>query len=290
MEYTIQSTDGETVRIDAANWMMALGKAVAFLGIDLDHAELTCRPDLDGAMRIGQAGVDREWLVRRHQPRLRVRPVGPNEDTTSDTWESDEPTQQGDDLPSLGVPQPQLAGPDVPMPTLTLDDELTDAETEEVSLAERLFDLSFDIAEAEPDEACRLALDLVQEYVRAQAGSILRGSLNDEAMRFVAVDGPVADQLIGRSVPFGQGLIGQAFDMRATLVATDARHDRRHLDRIDQETGFVTRVALCVPVHSPEQGSLGVIQLINPPGDTFSEIHIEVVETVARTLVGALAR
>jgi GAF domain-containing protein len=264
--------------------MMALGKAVAFLGIRLDAAELHCRPEIDGAMRVNQVGVDQSWLVKQHQPRLIVRPVGPTDDRHSVL--DDDLTVQGDDAPSLAVPMASLASPDLPLEP----DALTDEMTEEISLAERLFELSFEIAEAEPEHACRLALTLVQDYVCAEAGSIVRGTLNDDALTFVAVDGPVATQLLGRTVPFGQGLIGQAFDMRATLVANDAAQDLRHLDRIDAETGFTTRVALCVPIHGQEDESLGVIQLINPPGESFTDLHIEVVETVARTLAGTMAR
>ena len=163
-----------------------------------------------------------------------------------------------------------------------------DEEEEEETLAERLFDLSMDLSMAEPDDACQLALDLALEFVDSDAGSVVRGSINDPALTFVAATGPVRDQIIGRQVPFGAGLVGLAFDVGGTLVVNDASSDSRHLDKIDQETGFHTMASLCVPVLTDDGHSYGVIQLLNQSGKGFSEQDVEVVETIAGTLANAL--
>lgn len=155
-------------------------------------------------------------------------------------------------------------------------------------LAERLFDVSMDIAGAEDaNAACSVALEIALGLVPCEAGSVLRGGLNEANLRFVAVSGPAADQLLGRAVPFGQGIVGACFDLGITIQVNDVTRDERHLGEIDAETGFRTRSVLCVPVRTVDQ-FFGCVQLLNPPG-RFLPWHVEVAETVARSLAAALA-
>jgi GAF domain-containing protein len=174
-----------------------------------------------------------------------------------------------------------MTPPPVPQPIIEEEEE-----EEPETLAERLFDLSFDIAEAAPGEAARLSLELIQEYVPCEAASIVRGTINDIALTFLAASGPVGGEIIGKRVPFGKGLIGLCFDMGLTVQINDVEHEKRHYSAMDQKTGFHTRSALCVPIRDTG-GSYGVIQLLNPPSN-FTEWHIECVETVAGTLAGPL--
>jgi len=104
----------------------------------------------------------------------------------------------------------------------------------------------------------------------------------------VAASGPVADQVQGRKVPFGSGLVGLAFDIAGTLQVRDASSDSRHDADFDKSTGFETRGSLCVPVLTSDGRAFGVIQLLNPPGASFDTEQVDVVETVARTLATAL--
>jgi len=167
------------------------------------------------------------------------------------------------------------------------DDEDEDEEVE--TLAERLFELSMDLAAAEPDDACQMALELVHEFVHTEAASVARGTINDPALTFVAATGPVGQSILGRTVPFGSGLVGLAFDVGGTLLVNDAGSDSRHLADLDRETGFHTMAALCVPIVTSDNRSFGVIQLLNPPSRKFSQDDVEVVETIARTLATNLA-
>lgn len=157
------------------------------------------------------------------------------------------------------------------------------------SLAERLFEASMDFIGAERDEACQIALELVNEFVSCQASSIALGTLNDRELTFVAATGPVADQIQGSKQPFGKGLVGMCFDLRSTLVVTDVKQSAHHDGAFDQQTGFDTHAALCVPILDDEGLAYGVIQLLNPTGQPFFDEDEEAVETIARALAGALA-
>jgi hypothetical protein len=155
-------------------------------------------------------------------------------------------------------------------------------------LAEKLFDLGAEIADArEGNDACRRALDVCMGLVACEAGSVLRGGLNDPSLTFVAVAGPAAGQLLGRKLSFGQGIVGAAFDLGITISVDDVREDPRHVSAFDQETGFRTRSVLCVPI----QGTVsfhGAIQLLNPASGRFADWHRDAAEQLAATLASTL--
>lgn len=277
MEFTITALNGDSVKVESENWMTAMGKALGFFDIDIASIEkLTCSPAKDGSVFVEDAAASRSWMVRMAAPEIAIRVTARSE---REQWQplKAEPTQS--EIPADAGPPPDIAMP--------VQSSLKKEES--ASLAERLFDLSMDIATAEEEEACGLALDLILEFVAAQAASVVRGTLNDPSLKFVAARGPVSSQIVGREIQFGEGLIGMCFDMRGTLMVNDVASDTRHLDQFDQETGFETLAVLCVPILDDDNMGYGVIQLINPPDRQFTQAHVEVVETVAKTLANSLA-
>jgi len=157
-----------------------------------------------------------------------------------------------------------------------------------VDLAERLFDRSMDLAGAPTrDDACRLALALVLDLVACEAGSVLRGGLNDEYLTFVAVAGPAAAELQGQKLPFGDGIVGASFDLGIAIEVSDVGEDPRHASAFDERTGFRTRSVLCVPVQGRDVYH-GALQLLNPLSGRFLPWHREVAEQVANSLASTL--
>ena len=155
-------------------------------------------------------------------------------------------------------------------------------------LAERLFDLTFELSEAtDGNDACRKALDICLQIVPCDAGSVLRGGLNDDGLTFVAVAGPAASQLLGRRLPFGRGIVGASFDLGITIGVDDVTADPRHISDFDHETGFKTRSVLCVPVQG-RQTYHGVIQLLNPANGRFVTWHRDTLEQLAASLASTL--
>jgi hypothetical protein len=280
VEFSITAGDGDSVKVEAENWMVAMGRALAFFDIDIAACgSLACTTNGDGAIHVEDGtGVERRWIVRRLAPAIEVR-VTPGsmrerEAAPPDTMDRDDDTE--DTQPSL-TPLPSIL-----MPGPTLHKEETE------SLAERLFDLSMDIAASDVSTACNLALDLILSLVPAEAASVAEGTLDDPGLVFVAARGPVSDSIVGRQVRFGEGLVGMCFDMRGTLLVNDVATDVRHLDHFDRETGFRTLAVLCVPILDHEGIGYGVVQLLNPPDRHFTPEHVEVVETTARTLASSL--
>lgn len=280
MEYTITAGDGDSVKVEAENWMVAMGRALAFFDIDIAACGvLSCSTNGDGSVHVEDGStLQRRWIVRRLAPAIEVR-VTPGS-ARERVVEPSDTMDAGDDPDDT---QPGLAPlPSILMPGPTLHREETE------SLAERLFDLSMDIAAADVGAACNLTLDLILSLVPAEAASVAQGTLEEAGLVFVAARGPVADQIVGREVRFGEGLVGMCFDMRSTLLVNDVAADLRHLDHFDRQTGFRTLAVLCVPILDHEGIGYGVVQLLNPPDRHFTPEHVEVVETTARTLASSL--
>ena len=250
MQYTIVSDAGMQAEVDAPSWMMAMGRAMSKLGLSADSmGRWVCTPRPNGTVVVEDPVEGQRWVIYEGSAPVAALPT---------------PAQ-------VEVAKPREKAPSV----------------EPEGLAERLFDLSFDIAGASSEEGSKLALDLIQEFVPCEAASVARGGLNDTSLLIIVASGPVGDQLSGIRIPYGQGIVGLCFDMAITVQVDDVSHHKSHLSQIDQTTGFDTRATLCVPIRDDQQRMFGVLQLINPTNQ-FQDWHIECVETVARTLSGPL--
>lgn len=288
MKFRVQAADGRAVEVEAVDWMMAMAGAIEQLGIEAHGWTCVTRPD--GTVQVFDTASGAMFLVRRADapparlptptasiPPTRMASIPP---VSTPPPPSPQPLPASPSAPTVirdaaATPRPEPL-PTSQMPTLIDESPPPD-------LAERLFDLSMDLASAvEPNDACRIALDVILKLVPCEAASVLRGSLHEGGLTFVAVSGPAADDLLGKRLDFGQGIVGACFAVGVTIQVDDVRSDDRHEDSLDQETGFRTRAVLCVPVRT-QSGLYGVIELLNPP-IRFRPWHTEVVESVARTL------
>lgn len=226
------------------------------------------------------------------QPRPRTRPADRPRFKRGDR--AQRPNKRPSSGPDGGHPQrapstgPDPSGQSVPAASAHLRAPTTTEEAAPEDLAERLFDLTMELSDAtDGHDACRRALDLCLQLVPCEAGSVLRGGLNDAHLTFVAVAGPAAGQLIGQRLPFGKGIVGASFDLGITIGVDDVADDPRHASDFDRETGFRTRSVLCVPVQGREQYH-GAIQLLNPVSGRFVTWHRDTVEQLAASLASVL--
>ena len=309
MQFTIRASDGQSVRVESPNWMMAMGKAQALLDMDpagMGRWVIETRPG--GAVHVQDPVTGSSWDIEEFKSNIQVVASA----ASPKVEETPAPSPRRDDnfvaptapppaftMPSSRLSQP-VAVPKTVLPTApaaatTLSPQPAPQpappvveEDEPESLAERLFDLSFDMMGASHKQAAVQALELILEFVPCEAASIVRGTINDPALTFLVASGPVGDKVIGRKIPFGQGIVGLCFDMKITLHVRDASKDERHESSVDRATGFESHEMLCCPIVDDMGRAFGVVELINPP-EPFKLWHIETVETVARTLAGPLS-
>lgn len=147
------------------------------------------------------------------------------------------------------------------------------AEDRLAEVFERVQDLFFLQTAA---EGCEFVLRLCQEMIPSEAGSALLYDINADELRFVYVDGPVADKLKGQAVSRRRGILGLSTNVGHPIVVPDAKRDARVDRSVDERTGFESRSLLTTSVQMDGQ-LLGALQLVNSTssrGYTESDAHL----------------
>jgi diguanylate cyclase (GGDEF)-like protein len=91
----------------------------------------------------------------------------------------------------------------------------------------------------------------------------------DELYFAIAV-GPAADSLKSLRLKMGEGIAGWVAKHGESLIVPDVYKEPRFAKRIDEMTKWQTKSVICVPLRAKHR-SLGVIQLINCPMETFGD-------------------
>jgi len=107
-----------------------------------------------------------------------------------------------------------------------------------------------------------LILSSAVEILKCQAGSLFLIDPQTDELVFEVVTGPVADDLVGKRLPAGKGMAGQAVETGEPVIANDARRRKEWFNEPDQQTGFTTQDLLAVPMKIKDR-TLGVIEVIN---------------------------
>jgi diguanylate cyclase (GGDEF)-like protein len=134
-------------------------------------------------------------------------------------------------------------------------------------------------------EVLRLIMQRVEELLRAQNWSLLLVDEQRGDLYFELAVGQGADKLRLSRVAIGEGIAGWAAREGEPLLVLDVDRDPRFSSRFDHLTGFTTKSVLAVPLRSKGR-TLGVIELINSPGDLmtgggFSEGDVRTLASIA---------
>jgi phosphoserine phosphatase RsbU/P len=145
-------------------------------------------------------------------------------------------------------------------------------ESRQASVARRLkklIEANKSLADMESlEELLPRLLDLAREVTAAEASSLMLYNPKRNILEFASVEdeivGPKGGQILKDTIELkmGEGIAGWVAENRKPLIIKDAQHDPRLFKQADQQTGFVTRTLLCVPlVHRNDL--LGVINVLN---------------------------
>jgi GAF domain-containing protein len=118
------------------------------------------------------------------------------------------------------------------------------------------------------DDAYRSLLRSIVEVARAIFGA-QRSSifLLDEAadeLVFEAVAGQQEQGLVGTRIPSSTGIAGWTLVTRQPLVIEDLTQDPRHSKEVAEQTGYVPKGIMSVPLLAEER-ALGVLQVLDRP-------------------------
>lgn len=140
-------------------------------------------------------------------------------------------------------------------------------------ITERLRD-SDDLAAAL--EGC---LEIITKAMNCEAGSVWLMSNKTERLSVVSYVGSV--DISGISVEKNQGIVGAVTQSGESVIVVDASNDERFTKVVDEETGFVTKSMICVPLKN-EYETIGCIELINKcSGASYTLEDLSLLEQMA---------
>lgn len=132
----------------------------------------------------------------------------------------------------------------------------------------------------------KMIQDVATQLTETAAASIfLRDNKTDELF-FLSATGEAADGEKGERlrripVPVDGSIAGWVVRTGEPAVVNDARRDKRHYERTDDETHFVTRSILAVPLIRREK-IIGVLEVLNKvDGKAFSQDDLDLLTTLA---------
>jgi response regulator RpfG family c-di-GMP phosphodiesterase len=143
------------------------------------------------------------------------------------------------------------------------------------------------------DKLLRMMIDYARLVINAEACSLF---LVDEATQdnvlYLATNASSQISPEKVRVPAGAGIIGHVIDNGCPVLVPDVSKDERHYQKVDQDSGFVTRAILAVPLRTrtlvlgAERGTvhtrvIGGFEAVNKIKGTFNEEDARLLGTLA---------
>jgi adenylate cyclase len=134
------------------------------------------------------------------------------------------------------------------------------------------------------DEVLYALVDLTTKEIGADRGSLF---LNDE--KTAELYSRVAQGNTNREIRLlnTSGIAGHVFTSGVSLLIDDAYADSRFNRTVDEQTGYVTKTILCVPIRTVKGQVIGVAQVLNKNKGHFSRGDMKLLEEM--TTQGAIA-
>lgn len=119
-------------------------------------------------------------------------------------------------------------------------------------------------------EVLELLLRRVSEALNVVDGSLLFVEEPSGDLIFQTSLGSISDEVKPFRIPKGEGIAGQVAETGIPIRVDNAQEDSRHFKKIDQDTGFLTRSILCVPLRTRER-TIGVMEVFNKRTGPFTD-------------------
>jgi hypothetical protein len=126
-------------------------------------------------------------------------------------------------------------------------------------------------------------LDLALEKIPAEAGSVFSSELITGTLRFVAVRGPKAKEILAARtlIPAGQGIAGFCTVEGVSVALSDVHRDRRWYSALDERLQYETRSLLCSPMVSAGR-AYGCLELVNRKSSaSFTDAEVGLLAYIA---------
>ena len=122
-------------------------------------------------------------------------------------------------------------------------------------------------------------MEIIAQVLDCEAGSVWLQSKKTDRLSAVVSFGVV--DITGISVESGQGIVGSVTESGESIIVADVTQDERFNQSVDEETGFVTRSIICVPLKN-EYETIGCIELLNKSsGALYTRDDLDLCEHMA---------
>jgi GAF domain-containing protein len=123
-------------------------------------------------------------------------------------------------------------------------------------------------------------MDQVLTFLHIEAISIFMLDRATDELVCRYSSGPVGQQVFGLRIPVGQGVVGWVVKYEEDLNVPSTDLDPRFYGGVDEQTGFVTRSILCVPMFQAGQ-IIGAIEAMNKTTGHFNDDDVVLLQEVA---------
>jgi transcriptional regulator with GAF, ATPase, and Fis domain len=124
-------------------------------------------------------------------------------------------------------------------------------------------------------------LTVALRAIPCEAGSLFELDYNNNCFLFKAVAGKSSKDLLKITVPKDKGVIGEACNLKKSIVLSKQKDPSIHLKSIGLIVGFEAKDVIAAPIIIRNQ-VFGCIELLNPNlTSTFTNSDIEVLESIA---------
>jgi len=111
------------------------------------------------------------------------------------------------------------------------------------------------------EEGMHLIADYAKEITQAQRSSIF---LHDKAKKVLWTT--LADSIDHIKIPDTKGIAGKTLRIKEEIVVNNPYADPDFLTTIDEQSGFVTKNIVSVPIFDSSKKVIGVLQVLNKEG------------------------
>jgi signal transduction histidine kinase len=139
-----------------------------------------------------------------------------------------------------------------------------------------------------------LQLEMIQtvatELTETHVASIYLRDVKTDELFFLSATGDAAESLKRIPVPLDGSIAGWVVKTGEPTAVNDVQADARHYAKTDDETGFITRSMMTVPLRA--QGKLiGALQVLNKVGDKkFTDEDLDLLTTLAAQAAVAIEK
>jgi hypothetical protein len=136
-------------------------------------------------------------------------------------------------------------------------------------------------------EVLEAVLYFCMESFGVEAASVLLLDYKQKNFHFYSAEGPAKPVLLTASFPADHGLAGAVLATQRAEVINDVQNDPRFFKKFDQESGFVTRNMIVMPLTAGEE-KIGILEILNKFEGDFLEEDLLFLETIAEEIAFAI--